>query len=86
MNDHIVIAQHRETLLWHGLLYRNKPTLSGVVRPILAVSTKEGFEDKEQALDEIVKVLRRNLSEDDFNKISVPILNRSEEQNLGEIS
>lgn len=55
MNDHIVLVQHRDTMKWYGLFYRNCPTPSGSPRPILSLSTTEGFDCQLQALEEIKK-------------------------------
>lgn len=53
MRDHFVIAQHRDTLKWHGLFYVNHPTPSGFPRAILKLETNNGFDSPHDALTEI---------------------------------
>lgn len=48
---YIAIGKHEDTGLFHGLLYVNKPTPSGMYRPILALSTTEGRTTEQEALD-----------------------------------
>lgn len=68
MRDHIVLAQHKETLKWHGLFYRNIPTPSGSPRPVLTFSTKKGFNKKKRALFEIKKAF----TEEQLKEIDIP--------------
>ena len=50
MKDHIMAGRDRETGLWHGLFYRNHPTPSGEPRPMLRLSTTQGYETELEAL------------------------------------
>lgn len=71
MRDHILVAQHKKTKLWHALLFRNHPTPSGCDRPILKLSTKTGKESPKEAVDE----MKNNLEPEYWKKIDLPDLN-----------
>lgn len=68
MKDHIVIAQHRDTLKWHGLFYVNHPTPSGSPRPILKIETKEGYETQQEALD----IIKAAFNAEQLASIDIP--------------
>jgi hypothetical protein len=51
MRDHIIAGQHEETKLWHGLFYINHPTPSGCDRPILKLSTTNGYVTEQEAVE-----------------------------------
>lgn len=58
MRDYVVTARHKDTGLWHALLFVNHPTPSGLDRPILKLSTTKGCETEQGALDLMVSGLR----------------------------
>jgi len=55
MKDYIVVAQDRDSLLYHGLFYTNKPTPSGCNRPTLQLETLQGLPTAKEALEGILK-------------------------------
>lgn len=51
MNAYMTIGQHEQTGLYHGMVYRNHPTPSGLDRWLLSLSTTEGFASQRLAGD-----------------------------------
>lgn len=47
--DELAVVQHKETKLYHGAYYRNKPTPSGCDRFILQTTTTKGYETEFEA-------------------------------------
>ena len=70
MRDHIVIAQHKETKLFHALFYVNHPTPSGWHRPILKLSTKHGKATEKEALEEMAQAF----APERLKEIDLPVL------------
>jgi hypothetical protein len=68
LRDHIIAGQHRETKLWHGMFYRNCPTPSGCDRPILKLSTTEGYSTEKEA----VEVMKSAFTPEKLAEIDVP--------------
>ena len=69
MKDHILAAQHKETLAWHGLFYINNPTPSGSPRPRLMKSTTDGFDSPKEAVEAMRDALKESLSAEQFQEI-----------------
>ena len=70
MKDYILIGKNPQTGLYHGYLYTNHPTPSGMDRPILKLSTTEGFHSQNQALARMLS----GLTPEYIATIDVPIL------------
>jgi len=79
MRDHIVIAKHQDSGLFHALLYQNHPTPSGCDRPILRLSTPDGKATKKEALD----VMIAGLKPEYLKTIDVPVIERSKPTSSG---
>ena len=71
MKDYIVIAKHKDTKLFHALLYQNHPTPSGCDGPVLRLSTPTGRSTTQLALNDMTKALKPEYIE----KIDVHNLN-----------
>lgn len=48
-NTYITVVTDTETGLFHGAIYRNRPTPSGCDRYVLSVTTRNGFSNKRDA-------------------------------------
>ena len=57
MKDHVAVAKHKDTGMFHALLYQNHPTSSGSDRPMLRLSTKIGRSTRREAIDDMGKSL-----------------------------
>ena len=61
----ILVGQDRETKLYHGLVYRNRPTPSGCDRWLLQLSDNRGFKTEKEAKEkfeelETIQELRKS--------------------------